>query len=96
MHGKVGLDCRIKANYLLVGPGPVGGVPPRESLSKGSQPVFKRVPEKTTENFERLSRPGIEPGTSRLPVLIAEPLCHHACAGKFTLLAVFFVSILIK
>ena len=35
--------------------------------------------EKTTENSERLGRqerPGIEPGTSRLPVLRAEPLGH--------------------
>ena len=41
-------------------------------LSKGSQPVFKRVLEKTTEYSEQLSRQtwlGIEPGTSRLPVL---------------------------
>ena len=41
-------------------------------LSKGSQPVFTRVSEKTTENSERLgrqARPGFEPGTSRLPVL---------------------------
>ena len=36
-----------------------------------------RVSEKTTENFERLgrqARPGFEPGISRLPVLITEPL----------------------
>ena len=39
---------------------------------KGSQPVFPRVSEKTTDNSERLgrqARPGFEPGTSRLPVL---------------------------
>ena len=43
----------------------------RGGLSKGSQPVFTRVSEKTTENSERLdrqARPRIEPGTSRLPV----------------------------
>ena len=44
---------------------------PPWGLSKRSQPVFKRISEKTTENSERLgrqARPGIEPGTSRLPV----------------------------
>ena len=44
-------------------------------LSKGSQTVFTRVSEKTTENFERLdrqARPGIEPGTSRLPAFKAQ------------------------
>ena len=37
------------------------------------------VSEKTTENSERLgqqAQPGIETGTSRLPVLSAEPLRH--------------------
>ena len=46
---------------------------------KGSQKVFMRVSEKTSENSERLGRHvrlGIEPGTSRLPDLSAEPLCH--------------------
>ena len=40
-------------------------------LSKGSQPVFIRVSEKTTENSEwlgRQGRPGFEPDASRLPV----------------------------
>ena len=40
-------------------------------LSKGSYPVFMRVPEKTTENSERLgqqARPRIEPGTSCLQI----------------------------
>ena len=32
--------------------------------------------EKATEYSERLGRLGIEPGTSRLPVLRAEPLVH--------------------
>ena len=43
-------------------------------LSKGSQPLFTRVSEKTTENSKglgRQGRPGFEPGTSRLPVLSA-------------------------
>ena len=43
----------------------------RGGLSKGSQPVFTRVSEKITENSERLgrqARPGLEPGSSRLPV----------------------------
>ena len=47
------------------------------SISKASKPVFTRVSEKTTENFERFGRqvrPGIEPGISRQPVLSAEPL----------------------
>ena len=46
----------------------------RGGLSKGYQPVFMRVSEKTTGNSERLdrqARPGIEPGTSRLPVYSA-------------------------
>ena len=44
----------------------------RWSLSKGSQPVFTQVLEKTTENSEQLgrqARPGFEPDTSHLPVL---------------------------
>ena len=47
---------------------------------KGSQTVFTRVSEKTTENTERpsqLTRMGIEPDTSRLPVLKAEPFGHQ-------------------
>ena len=49
------------------------------NLSKESQTIFTRVSEKTTENFERLGRQEqleIEPGTSHLPVLSAEPLGH--------------------
>ena len=48
-------------------------------LYKGSQPVFKRVSEKITENFKRLgrqARSGIEPSTSRLPLLRAEAFGH--------------------
>ena len=46
-------------------------------LFKGSYPVFTRVLEKTTENYERLdrqARPGFEPGTPRLLVLSATTL----------------------
>ena len=42
-------------------------------------PVFTRVSEKTTGNSERLRRQtrlGIEPGTYRLPALIAKSLEH--------------------
>ena len=49
----------------------MGGVPSRGGLSMGSQSVFTSVSEKTTENSERLgrqARPGVEPGTSRLPI----------------------------
>ena len=48
-------------------------------ISKGYLPAFARVSKKTTGNFARPSRqarPGIEAGTSRLPVLNAEPLGH--------------------
>ena len=43
----------------------------RRGLSEGSQPVFKRVSEKTAENSERIcrqARPRNESGTSRLAV----------------------------
>ena len=43
----------------------------RGGLSKGTYAVFTRLLEITTQNSERLgqqARPGIEPGTSRLPV----------------------------
>ena len=64
------MGCRNKANCPHVGPGPRGNVL-REGLFKGSQPVFMRVPEKTTENSERPGRQArseIELGTSRLTV----------------------------
>ena len=41
--------------------------------------ILSRVSKKTKENSEWLgqqTRPGIEPGTSRLPVLNTEPPCH--------------------
>ena len=70
--GWVGQVCKIKANCPLVGPGPASGVCTVGGLSKGSQPVFTRVSERTMENSERLgrqARPGFEPGTSRLSLL---------------------------
>ena len=51
----------------------------RGGLSKGSQPVFMRVLEKTMEIPEWLvhqSRPVIELAIACLPVLSAEPLGH--------------------
>ena len=53
----------------------MSGVPSVGGLSKGSEPIFMRVSEQTTENFERLSRQA-RTGTSRQPVMIAEPLGH--------------------
>ena len=65
------IDCRLKANCPLMGPGAIGGVPTVGGLSKGSYPVFTRVSEKTTENSERLGRQArlqIKPDIFRLPV----------------------------
>ena len=64
--------CRFESNCPLVGPGTIGGMLSVGGLSKGSQAVFTRVFEKTTENSERLVRQALtefESGTSRLPVL---------------------------
>ena len=75
----LGLGCKIKANCPLVGPGLVGEMPSVGGLSKGSYSVFTRVLEKTTETSEGLDRqvrPGIEPGTSCLPILSAKQLRH--------------------
>ena len=66
------MDSGIKANCPHVGPRPTGSF-----FSKGSQPVFTRVLEKTMENSERLDQQeqrDIESGTSRLPALRAEQL----------------------
>ena len=73
------LGCRIKVNRSLVGPRPAGGGALHKGHSKRSYSVFILISEKTMENFERLgrqARPGIESGTSRLPVLNAEPFDH--------------------
>ena len=69
-------------------PRPINEVPSLGGLSKGCEPVFTRVSEKTTENSERIGRQarlGFEPGTSRLPVFRAEPLGHwwvHGLEGN--------------
>ena len=55
----------------------------RRNFFKGSGPVFIRVLEKTTENSEclvRQARPGIDPNSSRQPVLRVEPFGH--CRAK--------------
>ena len=60
------------------------------SFSKGYQPVFTRVLEKTTENSERLGRPAQprnEPCTSRLPVFEHSYQCQgrtvrHLCLTR--------------
>ena len=47
---KVGLGHRIKANCLLMGPGPVGGVPSVGVFLRDSSPYlreFRRKPPKT-------------------------------------------------
>ena len=52
-------------------------------LSKGSQPVFTRFSEKTTENFKRLgqqARPGNDPSTSCLQIFECRTLNH--CGSK--------------
>ena len=64
----------FKTKCPHMGSGPTGGVPSLGGLSKESLPVFTRVSERTMENSERLSRqsrPGFDPGTSHLPVLIS-------------------------
>ena len=68
----VGSDCRIKANCLLVGPGPVRGCPPWGVFLRDPIPYGMRVSEKISKNSKRLgqqARPEFVPGTSRLPVL---------------------------
>ena len=47
------VGCRNKANCPHVGPGPMGNALLGD-LSIGSQHVFRRVSEKTTENSEYL------------------------------------------
>ena len=63
----------------------MGGVPSVGGISKGPKPVFTSVSVKTTENSELLSRqaqPGIESGTSRLPVF--ERRTAHPLSGPRT------------
>ena len=66
------LGCRIKANYPHVGPGPTGRVCSVGIFPRGPSQYLLEFRRKTTENSEWLSRqarPGIESGTSCLPVL---------------------------
>ena len=75
----IGLGCRFKANYPLVGPGPIGGVSFVGVFLKDPSLYLRKFWRKTTENSEQLgrqARPGFEPGTSRLPALRAERLCY--------------------
>ena len=60
-------------------PRTIGGMPSMGVLLKYLNPYLREFRRKTTENSERLGRqalPGIESGTSRLPVTSAEPLSH--------------------
>ena len=78
--------CNFTFEWLVVGLRPnvlltwaCRGSVIRGGLSKGSQPVFRRVSEKNKNDSERLARqtrPGIKPGTSCLPALSVEPLRH--------------------
>ena len=66
-----------ESKCLHEGPGTIGGIPSVRGLSKGFLPAFTGVSEKTMKNSERQGRqaqPGIEPGTSNLPVLRGELL----------------------
>ena len=73
------VGCSFKSNNLLVGPGTIHGMP-----SVGIflwHPIlylreFQRKPQENSERLGRQAQPGIEPGTSHLPILSAEPL-HH-------------------
>ena len=56
---------------VLVGPGPVEGVPSLAVFLKDPNPhldEFRSKPRKNSECLGRQARKGIEPGTSRLPV----------------------------
>ena len=68
------VGCRVKANCLFVGPGPVGGVP---FVGGGSFYWFLPHIYVSFDNCEQLGlqpRPDIESGTSLLSALSAEPL----------------------
>ena len=74
---------------------PIGAkvLPWEGGLSKWSQFPFTRVSEITTENAERLGRkerPGIEPGSSFLYILRAEPLASGATSFVRKFLQVLF------
>ena len=70
-----GLVYRIKTKCPIVGPERIGILPSVGGISKESLSLFTRVLEKTTENSELICQrvlPGIQPDTSRPPVLSAE------------------------
>ena len=82
------LVCRDKANCPHVGPGPLGENALHRGLSKESQPIFKRVSEKTTENSERLgqqARSRIEPAPPvfQFEHIRAQPLVKLSLLGNF-------------
>ena len=62
------LGYRIKANSLLVGPGPV------KVFLRDASPYLHEFQRKPW--LSQQARPGIEPGTSHLLALSAEPFCH--------------------
>ena len=69
----------IKANCLLVGPGPVGLVPSVGVLLKILACIYASFGEnhvKLRMAMSTKARPGIELGISSLSVLSAEPLSH--------------------
>ena len=58
-----------------------------KDLSKVSKPIFILVSEKNIEKFEWLgwqARPGIEPGSSSLPILSKIPLSHFSSQVYYT------------
>ena len=68
-YSKRGLVVGFKSNCHTRNTGTIGGMPSAVDPSKGSQPIFTRVSEKTTENSEwlaRQARPRNEIGTTRL------------------------------
>ena len=71
--------CRLIVRLSHEGPRPISGVPSVGVFLSDSSPYLSEFPEKLRKTTERPSRhewPGIEIGTSCLPVLHAEPLCH--------------------
>ena len=54
----------------------IGGKPSVEFFRRDPSPYLREFRRKNYEQLGRQARPGIKPGTSRLPVLRAEQLCH--------------------
>ena len=64
-----------------MGPGQAGEVPSVDVFLRNPSPYFKEFQKKTTENSEELirqARLGIEPGTTRLPILTQ----NHSVTGE--------------